>query len=332
MLSPHDEEGSHVEETEDLLIISKSSINSVPLRTYEGKTSFATLIWCACLAAAALLIAHVLKVDGGPANVSLIGTATSSSNRNTPNHRVITVFGLEASGTTFLYETLSTALNTTPDIHGMTSIGDRVEVQHISQPWGSTGNSTDGYITVEVVPPPGCADYYRVRPSNNTLNCPLRFFVNVTSHVESYRNQGIDCTAVISIRDYTAHLEGKKRHISPGSSIHWREVAKAEDAYGTKLLVDAIESLHHSVSPNGYPELILVSYEMLMYLREEYLMELYEKLGLVGDNIYVPSFRDANSKYFRDDDSSNVQDSTNTTVKGSRGKERRSLSLELENQ
>ena len=287
MRSLQDDEGSYVEETEDLLIISRSSHNGVPLCPHEGHTSFVTPIWCVCLAAAALLIAHVLKVDEGPANVSLNGTTNSS--RNTPNRRVITVFGLESSGTTFLYETLSTAVNATPDIHGMTSIGDRVEVQHISQPWGATGNSIDGFTTVEAVPPPGCANYYRIyprNPSNNTLNCPVRFFVNVTSHVEWYRNQGIDCTAVISIRDYTAHLEGKKRHISPGSSIPWRQVAKAEDAYGTQLLVDAIESLHHSTSPNGYPELILVSYEMLMYLREEYVMELYEQLGIfVSDNI-----------------------------------------------
>ena len=47
---------------------------------------------------------------------------------------------------------------------------------------------------------------------------------------------------------------------------------------------------------------------------------------------YVPSFHDANIKYyFHDDGSSNVQDKNNTTVKGSRGNERRSPSLEPEN-
>ena len=49
--------------------------------------------------------------------------------------RVITIFGLESSGTTFLYQTLSRALNATVVIPDLSArAGDDVEIQHITQP------------------------------------------------------------------------------------------------------------------------------------------------------------------------------------------------------
>ena len=192
--------------------------------------------------------------------------------------RVITIFGLESSGTTFLYQTLSMALNASVVIPDLSArAGDDVEIQHISQPWGLFGYSTGEYSTIDVLPPLGCASFYdQGVGSLKSENCkketgldperqyPLRFFVNITSHVAWYRSRGIDCTAIIMTRDYSTHLQGKKKHIL--WPLFWKRVAVAEDNYAKELIVDAMKTLDGSVSPRGLKELVMTSYETLMFL------------------------------------------------------------------
>lgn len=223
--------------------------------------------------------------------------------------RVITIFGLESSGTTFLYQTLTKALNASVVIPDLTArAGDEVEIQHISQPWGLYGTGTGPYSTIDLVPPLGCASFFgRVGESIVSEKCkkktgldpdhkyPLRFFVNITSHVNWYRSRGVDCTAIIMSRDYSTHLEGKKKHIL--WPIFWNRVAAAEDEYGKELLVEAMNDLDGSISPGGLKELVMASYETLMFLQKDYLFKLYEQLGVDSD--YVPAFHDGNAKYFR---------------------------------
>ena len=223
--------------------------------------------------------------------------------------RVITIFGLESSGTTFLYQTLSKALNASvviPDLSART--GDEVEIQHISQPWGMYGYSTGVFSTIDVVPPLGCASFFDKRvESIASEKCkeetgldperqyPLRFFVNITSHVEWYRAMGVDCTAIIMTRDYSTHLEGKRKHIK--WPFLWKRVAAAEDKYGTELLVEAMNALDGSISPGGLNQLVMVSYETLMFLKVDYLRHMYKQLGI--NSTYIPTFHDGNAKYFR---------------------------------
>ena len=222
--------------------------------------------------------------------------------------RVITIFGLESSGTTFLYQTLSKALNATVVIPDLSArAGDDVEIQHISQPWGLFGTKTGDYSTIDLVPPLGCASFYdrddvvlsdRCQEEtglNPEHEYPLRFFVNITSHVEWYRSRGVDCTAIIMTRDYSTHLDGKKKHML--WPIFWNRVAAAEDRYGKQLMVEAMNVLDGSVSPGGLAELVMVSYETLMFLRQDYLFKVYQQLGI--DSGYVPTFRDGNAKYVR---------------------------------
>mmetsp|Transcript_14919 Transcript_14919/g.30042 ORF Transcript_14919/g.30042 Transcript_14919/m.30042 type:complete len:349 (+) Transcript_14919:2189-3235(+) len=223
--------------------------------------------------------------------------------------RVITIFGVESSGTTFLYQTLSKATNASVVIPDLAArAGDEVEIQHISQPWGMYGYSTGGYSTIDVVPPLGCASFFDKRvESVASEKCkeetgldpgreyPLRFFVNITSHVEWYRTMGVDCTAIIMTRDYSAHLEGKRKHII--RPFLWKRVATAEDKYGTELLVEAMNALDGSVSPGGLKQLVMVSYETLMFLKADYLRNIYRQLGI--DSTYIPTFHDGNAKHFR---------------------------------
>ena len=78
--------------------------------------------------------------------------------------RVITIFGLESSGTTFLYQTLSKALNATVVIPDLSArAGDDVEIQHISQPWGLFGTKTGGYSTCLLYTSPSPRDRTRSR-------------------------------------------------------------------------------------------------------------------------------------------------------------------------
>ena len=222
--------------------------------------------------------------------------------------RVITIFGLESSGTTFLYQTLSRALNATVVIPDLSArAGDDVEIQHISQPWGLFGTKTGDYSTIDLVPPLGCASFYDRDDVVLSDRCqeetgldpeheyPLRFFVNITSHVEWYRSRGVDCTAIIMTRDYSTHLDGKKKHML--WPIFWNRVAAAEDRYGKQLMVEAMNVLDGSVSPGGKAELVMVSYETLMFLRQDYLFKVYQQLGI--DSAYIPTFRDGNAKYVR---------------------------------
>lgn len=222
--------------------------------------------------------------------------------------RVITIFGLESSGTTFLYQTLSKALNATVVIPDLSArAGDDVEIQHISQPWGLFGSKTGGYSTIDLVPPLGCASFYDRDEVILSDRCkedvgldpqheyPLRFFVNITSHVEWYRKRGVDCTAIIMTRDYSTHLDGKKKHIL--WPFFWNRVAAAEDRYGKQLMVEAMNVLDGSLTAGGLAELLMVSYETLMFLQKDYLFKVYQQLGI--ESGYIPAFRDGNAKYFR---------------------------------
>mmetsp|Transcript_4179 Transcript_4179/g.8919 ORF Transcript_4179/g.8919 Transcript_4179/m.8919 type:complete len:300 (-) Transcript_4179:316-1215(-) len=199
-----------------------------------------------------------------------------------PPNRVVTVFGLDASGTSFLYHTLSTATKATTEIDGMTSRNrdTGVDIQQFPLPWGFPSSSFDDIATVDVAPPPGCAKYYnQTSPGEKQEpNCPSRFYVDITSHVEWYRNQGIDMTAVIVVEDESEsdYLEGRSYH----------QTGEGGDMYGEHLLIDAINALDNSVSPNGYSELVMVRLDLFKSRRTEYLMELYDHLGVAST--YVP--------------------------------------------
>jgi hypothetical protein len=222
--------------------------------------------------------------------------------------RLISVFGLESSGTTFLAEVLGMAIaakriSPNDDLHLRTS-DSAVEVQHISEPWGfwEDPKIIKSLDTVEFVAPADCmvfpiaarkaaldaaphAACFDETQLSQRQRYPRRFFVNITSHIQWYRSKGVEATAILVLRDETIHSIGKQHQHSKNSSQ-----AVLEDEHGKKLIVEAMNLLpasHH----------LVVSYEALMSLRGPYLLHLYDLLGI--NSTFVPAFKDGNQKYVR---------------------------------
>eukprot|EP00586_Coscinodiscus_wailesii_P018877 CAMPEP_0172515464 /NCGR_PEP_ID=MMETSP1066-20121228/268280_1 /TAXON_ID=671091 /ORGANISM="Coscinodiscus wailesii, Strain CCMP2513" /LENGTH=177 /DNA_ID=CAMNT_0013296525 /DNA_START=182 /DNA_END=715 /DNA_ORIENTATION=- len=124
------------------------------------------------------------------------------------------------------------------------------------------------------------------------MDYPERFFVNVTNHVRWYRERNVQATAVVVVRDdniaFASKLMGHCREES---------IARTEHEWGKKLIDDALASLSHdSYDSRMAPEIVFVSYEMLMSLGGNYLRTLFDKLRIYDD---VPSMEyiDGNIKY-----------------------------------
>ena len=228
--------------------------------------------------------------------------------------RLISVFGLESSGTTWMSETLALAYSSKADltdkdfrITTTTQNDKNVEIIHLSLPWG-WGKPSEKE-PVDVVVPAPCM----IRPlkwarkrkcqaptmmthvtKQELLECaklgfqtprkyPCRFFVNITSHIEWYQQRGVEATAVIMVRDQNAQLQGATKH------ARRETVALKEKQIGHDLMAHAMQFLPESV--------VLVSYEAMMLLGDTYLHSIYRQLGIQSQ--YSPPYKDGNAKYFR---------------------------------
>jgi hypothetical protein len=238
--------------------------------------------------------------------------------------RLITVFGLESSGTTFLSEVLAGAVNAGKVRNHLEYRNDEtsVVVQHLSLPWGRVNENQSAVPDVEFMAPYGCL----VRGDNGSASAadvrwtispacrgelglattasaaargghdyPPRFFVNAASHVRWYRSRGTDATAVLLVRDHTVHMQGKRGH-----ALGELRRARDEDARGGAIMGEAMRELSSSScssSSTSSRELVMASYETLMSLKFPYLLYLYDQLGI--NSTYQPNFRDGNLKYVR---------------------------------
>jgi hypothetical protein len=221
---------------------------------------------------------------------------------------LITVFGLESSGTTFLYDTLSKALGVTfREGEEKTNRKGTIRVQHLSLPHGyiqkENRDFSHRFEPLEIIPmyvptrcstprggggmssntpiqpsPPEC-----VEPFGPTLvPSPRRYFVNITSHIEWYRAQGVDARAVVVVRDPALHFHGIFH-------THCENETAAYEQYktGRALLKHAVQHVH--------PAPVMVSYETLMVLQGDYLMDIYKQLNISSS--FIPSFQNGNVKY-----------------------------------
>ena len=235
--------------------------------------------------------------------------------------KLITVVGLEGSGSTFL----STALGRVVATDGETRL------QHISLPQGRTCQmSLINPITVDALVPEECFRYEHelkdfdllnikrcqdeVHISENNINnnnkeglkwscgakCgegqfsgfalyPERFHVNVTSHIQWYLTRGVDVKVVLMLRDKTISTKEKLRNrhcdIPP-------EVANVEDDTAMKIMREAYQMY-------GEERVTVVSYEGLMQFKQSYLFEIYKSLGF--ESTYIPDFVDENRMYVAQD-------------------------------
>jgi hypothetical protein len=237
--------------------------------------------------------------------------------------RLITVFGTESSGSTFLATAfgiaagVKTANDDTPLSFRSADAERNVEIQHISLPTGYGPNADNckqlkagaptSAGTVPVLVPEVCSVFSptnpweqlaRARSPKKTLPeaCreeaglddfvvyPRRYFVNVTSHIQWYRDRGVEATAVLMIRDPSISTISKVSSHCPQE-----KVALEQNEHARQLMREAIDKL------DPFSEVILVSYEGIVSLQESYLFGIYRQLGI--NSTYIPSFKDGNAKY-----------------------------------
>jgi hypothetical protein len=221
--------------------------------------------------------------------------------------RMITVFGLERSGTSLVFHTLGKALNLTR-VKGeeeYTNHPDNtIRIQHMSLPLGEFSEHHKDYLKrfepLHVLPVkalsrcmPKTKDASSSSSSSSSTisaNCKIfanvvpppapRYFVNITSHLQWYQRRGVQVQAVVVVRDPTLHFQ------SISQKCENETAAYAQYEQGVALMQHAMQH----VNP-----ITVVSYETLTTLRGQYMNEIYESLGIQSD--YMPPIRNGNAKY-----------------------------------
>jgi hypothetical protein len=228
--------------------------------------------------------------------------------------RLIAVFGLESSGTTFVQKTLAEALQL--GIQEGIEYRNRngtIRIQHLSLPtgWYPPGHNKDAaahqYEPLPVVPlyiPERCRQkqgpYHRhhqptaaAAPTTECLPYGLnltslpttntRFFVNVTSHITWHRERNVDARAVVVVRDPSLHFRGIIKKHCPNETAAYQQYKQGVDI------------LQHAMTQHIQP-ITVVSYETLMTLKGGYLKEIYKQLDI--ESQYIPAaFNNGNVKY-----------------------------------
>ena len=144
---------------------------------------------------------------------------------------LVAVFGLESSGVNFVHEDIANASGATKKSDDEFLLPDHsLRVQHFASPTGSFSDKDPSYkqrfeplpiVPVSVSLPcrsaPGvpsgpsplpCGDLFGPRqvPSES------RYFINVTSHINFYRQRGVDTKAVLVVRDPALHFRGNSEN------------------------------------------------------------------------------------------------------------------------
>jgi hypothetical protein len=209
--------------------------------------------------------------------------------------RVITVFGLESSGTTFVHQTLGKAMGLERISSEEYGNRDRsVLLQHTSLPTGwlvpSFARRFEPLPILPVGVPVACQMQSGKTQKPNPPECnvfetklrqiPSRYFINVTSHIQWFRERGVDAQAVVVVRDPGIHFQNTIQKYCPNETAAYEQYATARE-----LSSQAITSIHP----------VLVSYEMLLTLKSSYLFQIYQELSI--SSRYVPTFKNGNVKY-----------------------------------
>jgi hypothetical protein len=229
--------------------------------------------------------------------------------------RLISIFGLEKSGTTFTSLTIAKALGIVPE-HKLrfpySAEKNGIQVQHISQPWGYFRPQPVSWSckpqnlaktkTIFAAVPLNCARHPMLAKKAENATFPRqckeeallddfveissRFFVNITSHILWYLERGVDATAVVLMRDRSiAHLS-KTATICKNANV-----SRAQNEYANSITQEAIQKLDPS-------RIVLVSFEGMVSLGLPYLQDIFRQLR-IQNSTHVPNFLDANEKYIR---------------------------------
>jgi len=250
--------------------------------------------------------------------------------------KLYSVIGLESSGTKFVSRLLTTALNLTGYREGSRSFtGEKegVQVQHFSLPWGSTCDAIDDDPPiVDVVLPANCTRSNTTRSERSWCNSatneiwgfdikgekvtyPSRYILNIVSNKEWYDSRGVEQFFIIVVRDEGASYKSRIKH------CHNTTAKQREEKISMDIIVDAIntyiledeeknvtrdsynywhaESLGNGRQLSALPfrnNVVVVSYESLVMLKETYIKMLYNVLNINSD--FMPDIKNGNSKYF----------------------------------
>jgi len=249
--------------------------------------------------------------------------------------RVISVVGADRSSTLFLSAALAAATGCShtggeSSQHAVSEDG-AFEIQYMPLPWDhscevnsalsevSERNVNDTQILLDSIAPVQCFSpsdvsilqkckhdasisqevfeevSSRQQAEDMVSLLPNRYFVNVTSHIEWYLSRDIDISVVLVMRDTSI---SKKEWISCGISSTLVD-ASFEKSMGLMKEAFVAYGMHGSRVPKvGTERVLIVSYEGLMEMKDSYLYEVYNELGI--DSTFLPSFIDGNAKYIID--------------------------------
>jgi hypothetical protein len=182
-------------------------------------------------------------------------------------------------------------------------------VHHISLPWGIVQKGKWGHTTQYSVPLPMVPVFYpkvcQVKAAVGTappslqpppkkfcneimgeqvMTRPHRFFVNMTTNIQWYRERGVRVYPIMVVRDPMMHFQG----IVKRSGGHCPNATAAYQQFeqGRAIMVETVEK---GLKP------IIISYETMLTLQKPYLQDLYDQLGI--QTTFFPSFRNGNTKY-----------------------------------
>lgn len=173
--------------------------------------------------------------------------------------KLVTVVGLESSGTTFTSSVLKTALGQKNYRDGSSQFkklngeDSDVQVHHFSLPWGGSCVNHKEVPFVKVVLPAQCSrpygdnsthleqcnemiqDAYGFQTNGQPFKYPRRYNLDLVSHMDWYEKQGVEHWLVIMVRDL--HISGMAR-----SKVHCTKEPRRlrEEEAGTTTISDAI--------------------------------------------------------------------------------------------
>ena len=209
-----------------------------------------------------------------------------------------------------------------------------IQVQHFSLPWGRTCQTEKFVPILDFVLPPQCyrngnkvkecgkiAHSLWGSPVTSTeADFPGRFSLDITSQKEFYDSLGVEQYFIIVLREQ--NISRKAR-----SKVHCTNPKRLvkEEKVGTAIMIDAInkyvlnEEAEKQVTPENFyfwkskvghdrrqlsssshaiphgNNVVLVSYESLMLLKDSYVKVLFETLGIEMNE--MPNIVDGNAKY-----------------------------------
>jgi Sulfotransferase family len=138
---------------------------------------------------------------------------------------------------------------------------------------------------------------------------PSRYFLNISSHLEWYQSRGVDAHVIIIMRDATISRRARMQHCSNLTLLQLEEkmgrdiMHQAFTKYIKNQQHQSTNEVKHQPptlgmlpsSPDG--KVILVSYELLVQLKQDYMQLIYDQLGI--NSTFKVTLGDGNRKHVR---------------------------------